>query len=264
MKNNVEICHDKIAEDYDAKCDNDLYMRLYEDVTWDNIKRFLPKNKNSLILDAGGGTGRWAMKIAKLGYNVILTDISKNMLKVAGKKIKKNNLSNKIKIVRADIKNMRMFQDEKFDLVLCEGDPLSYCGDYKKALKELIRILKKEGHLIVSVDNRITNIYHLIKQKKFDEVENFLRTGNIVIQDSSSYMDFPIHAFTQEELKKLFVKNGLKVLRVIGKPVIPNRVVEEMLKNKKSYKNILKLCIRLADNPDYINFAGHLEIVGLK
>ena len=128
----------------------------------------------------------------------------------------------------------------------------------------ITRVLKKEGCLIVSVDNRITNIYHLIKQKKFDEIENFLRTGNLVIQDSSSYIDFPIHAFTQEELKNLFTKNGLKVLRVIGKPVILHRLIDEMLKNKKSYKNILKLCIRLADNPDYINFAGHLEIVGLK
>lgn len=264
MKNNVEICHDKIAENYDAKCDDDLYMRLYEDITWDNIKRFLPKKQNSLILDAGGGTGRWGIKIAKLGYNVVLTDISKGMLKVAEKKIGGNNLSKKIMVVRADIKKMRMFQDEKFDLVLCEGDPLSYCGDYKKALKELTRVLKKEGHLIASVDNRIISIYHLIKQKKFDEIKNFLRTGNIVIQDSSSYVDFPIHTFTQKELKKLFAKNSLKILRVIGKPVIPNRVVEEMLENKKSYKSILKLCIRLADNPDYINFAGHLEIVGLK
>lgn len=264
MKNNVEICHDKIAEKYDVKCDNDLYMRLYEDVTWDNIKRFLPKNKNSLILDAGGGTGRWAVKIAKLGYNVVLTDISNNMLKVAEKKIEGNNLSNKIKVVRADVKNMRMFQDETFDLVLCEGDPLSYCGDYKKALKELTRVLKKGGYLIASVDNRITNIYHLIKQKKFDEIEDFLRTGNTLIQESSSYIDFPIHAFTHEELKNLFAKNSLKVLRVIGKCVILNRMIDEMLKNKKSYKNILKLCIRLADNPDYINFAGHLEIVGLK
>ncbi|MDI6917389.1 MAG: methyltransferase domain-containing protein [Thermoplasmatales archaeon] len=264
MKNNVEICHDKIAENYDTKCDNDLYMRLYEDVTWDNIKRFLPKNKNSLILDAGGGTGRWAVKIAKLGYNVVLTDISNNMLKAAEKKIERNNLSNKIRIVRADIKNMRMFQNEKFGLVLCEGDPLSYCGDYKKALKELVKVLKKRGHLIVSVDNRITNIYHLIKQKKFDEIENFLRTGNVVIQDSSSYIDFPIHAFTQEELKNLFAKNGLKVLRVIGKCVILNKMIDELLKDKKPYKHILKLCIRLADNSDYINFGGHLEIVGLK
>ncbi|MBU3901994.1 MAG: methyltransferase domain-containing protein [Candidatus Thermoplasmatota archaeon] len=264
MKNNVEICHDKIAENYDTKCDNDLYMKLYEDITWDNIKRFLPKNKNSLILDAGGGTGRWGIKIAKLGYNVVLTDISKGMLKVAEKKIKKNNLSNKIKIVGADIKNMKMFQDEKFDLVLSEGDPLSYCGDYKKALKELTRVLKKGGYLIASVDNRITSIYHLIKQKKFDEIKNFLRTGNIVIQDSSSYVDFPIHTFTQKELKKLFAKNSLKVLRLTGKPVLLNKIIDKMLENKKSYKNILKLCIRLADNPDYINFAGHLEIVGLK
>ncbi|MEW6069478.1 MAG: methyltransferase domain-containing protein [Candidatus Thermoplasmatota archaeon] len=264
MKTKVEKCHDIIAERYDSDLDKDLYMRLYEDITWDNIKRYLPKNKNAILLDAGGGTGRWAVRIAQLGYNVILTDISDGMLRVAERKIKKLKLVNKIKIIRADIRDMRMFYDEMFDFVLCEGDPLSYCRNYRKAFKELVRVLKREGKIIVSVDNKTAGLRYLIKQKKFNKIENFLRTGNITQYDKRAKVGFPVHTFTPQELKSLFESNDLKVLRLIGKPVIPASVISEMLKNNRVYKKILEINVRLADKLDYISFAGHLEIVGLK
>jgi len=60
----------------------------------------LPKDiDKSLVLDAGGGTGLglWSIKIAKMGYNMILSDISSGMLKIAEEKIKDQNLNGKIK-----------------------------------------------------------------------------------------------------------------------------------------------------------------------
>ena len=75
----VKKFYNKIAEKYDRQFETP-YWKLYHEITWNNIKEFLPKRKNALILDAGGGTGYWAIKLAKLGYKVILTDISEEML----------------------------------------------------------------------------------------------------------------------------------------------------------------------------------------
>ncbi|RLD14536.1 MAG: hypothetical protein DRI28_03265 [Caldiserica bacterium] len=74
-KEKVEEFYDKIAEEYD-RIYQTPYWRLYHEITWHNIKQFLPRRENAIILDAGGGTGYWAIKLAKLGYKVILTDIS--------------------------------------------------------------------------------------------------------------------------------------------------------------------------------------------
>ena len=65
-----------------------LQERVYGYVTWEHLKKYIPENKNALILDAGGGTGRWAIPLAKIGYKVILCDISKGMLRQAESKIK--------------------------------------------------------------------------------------------------------------------------------------------------------------------------------
>jgi hypothetical protein len=48
----VKKFYDRIAEDYDKEYDTP-YMKLYNEITWGNIKRFLPKRKNAIILDAG-------------------------------------------------------------------------------------------------------------------------------------------------------------------------------------------------------------------
>jgi 2-polyprenyl-3-methyl-5-hydroxy-6-metoxy-1,4-benzoquinol methylase len=66
--------HDWWSETYDSEYFE--HFALYHRVTLDNIKRFLPREKDAIILDAGGGTGICSVELAKLGYRVVLTDIS--------------------------------------------------------------------------------------------------------------------------------------------------------------------------------------------
>ena len=46
----VKDVYNHQAESYDEEYDVPYY-RLYHEITWHNIKRFLPKRQNSLILD---------------------------------------------------------------------------------------------------------------------------------------------------------------------------------------------------------------------
>jgi ubiquinone/menaquinone biosynthesis C-methylase UbiE len=47
------------------------------------LRRCLPREKSAVVLDAGGGAGKWAIPIGELGYQVIIVDISKGMLDIA-------------------------------------------------------------------------------------------------------------------------------------------------------------------------------------
>lgn len=62
-------------------------MILYNRITWDNITRFLPEDRGGVILDAGGGTGFWAVQVAELGYRVVLVSMSAGMLDRARKNV---------------------------------------------------------------------------------------------------------------------------------------------------------------------------------
>ncbi|MGQ9595925.1 MAG: class I SAM-dependent methyltransferase [Thermoproteota archaeon] len=70
------------AENYDKEYDIPYFKELYDKITWRYIEPYLPEE--GIVLDAGGGTGKWTIPIAEKGLKVILYDISKEMLNVAG------------------------------------------------------------------------------------------------------------------------------------------------------------------------------------
>jgi ubiquinone/menaquinone biosynthesis C-methylase UbiE len=85
-----------------------LYYKIYDAITWEYIEPYVPKDPDALVLDAGGGTGRWTIRMARKGCKVVLVDISEGMLKIAAEKVKKEGLQNKITIKEGDITKQAM------------------------------------------------------------------------------------------------------------------------------------------------------------
>jgi len=56
----------------------DPFHRLEFDTTMLFLKKYLPKK--GLVLDAGGGPGRYTIELAKLGYDVVLFDFVPGLL----------------------------------------------------------------------------------------------------------------------------------------------------------------------------------------
>lgn len=267
MKTLSQAYHDHEAPAYDAKYDESLFFsRIYEPLTWDNIRRFLPPLP-ARILDAGGGTGRWTLLLARQGYEVTLTDISQGMLDVAREKLQAAGLLGLVTILQQDIRDMVDLDGEAFDLVLAEGDPLSYCEDPTAAMRELARVARLGAHVIASVDSRIACLYHL-NQLDFEAGAELLRSGRLTWRGETDEFSFPIHAFTVAELTGLFEAHGLRVVRVLGKPVFFRRLSAEtqaqILADDELTRRLVELECRYADDPAWAGSGGHIEVTGIK
>ncbi len=100
----------------------DAYHQLEFALTMHCLTKYLPEK--GLILDAGGGPGRYTIELAKQGYEVILLDLVPEMLKAAERKIRRAGVKKKVKqIIEGSIDDLSMFGDETFDAVLCLGGP---------------------------------------------------------------------------------------------------------------------------------------------
>ncbi|MGD2249498.1 MAG: methyltransferase domain-containing protein [Candidatus Methanofastidiosia archaeon] len=255
----AEQYYDEKAPYYDGEYKTPFY-ELYNAITWDNITRFLPET--GTILDAGGGTGEWTVKLAEQGFNVVLTDISKGMLRQARHKVKEKGLGN-VTIKRADITIMSCFKDNTFDMVIVQGDPISYCGNPEKAVKEVYRVLKHEKYCVASVDSKHHIILKLLSQKRWDLLDTILKTGLAPFKGN-----FTIQYFSPSELKKLFEDAGFEVVRILGKPVflslMPREKTHNLLENPNTFQKVLELELNYCDDPDFAGGGGHLEIVGKK
>jgi ubiquinone/menaquinone biosynthesis C-methylase UbiE len=108
--------YEKKAVEYDNIYEEGQW-RLYDDLTWHFVEPYLPSSLNANILDIGGGTGKWSIKLAQLGYLVTCADISNAMLDIAKKKVEKLNLAQKIQFKESDIRDMKEFEDNQFDFI---------------------------------------------------------------------------------------------------------------------------------------------------
>jgi ubiquinone/menaquinone biosynthesis C-methylase UbiE len=267
MTTQAEAYHDHTATSYDAKYDAiPFFSKIYEAVTWDNIQRFLPQLP-ARILDSGGGTGRWAVVLAEMGYDVTLTDISQGMLDQALAKIEARGLAQWVTVLRQDIRDMHALADESFDLVLAEGDPLSYCEDPAAGVAELARVARLGAHVLVSVDSRMAAV-HWLGELDLDAAENLLRTGQMAWREKDPSLQFPIHAFTIPELTGLFEAHGLRVVRVLGKPVFVGRLSRDVqgkiLSDEELTRRMVELECRYADDPGWAGSGGHIEVAGVR
>jgi SAM-dependent methyltransferase len=84
----------------------DPYHQIELNVTMHFVEKYLPKR--GLVLDAGGGPGRYAIELAKRGYSVVLLDLVPEMLKVAKRQVRRAGVQRRVKrIIEGSIDNLQ-------------------------------------------------------------------------------------------------------------------------------------------------------------
>lgn len=134
------------------------------------------------ILEVGFGPGLLMPTLAKKCKNVFGIDIHSEIDKI--EKALKEQKVNNFKLIRADIYNIP-FTGETFDVIICQSI-LEHLKDLDRAVKEALRVLKKDGKVIVGfpIKNKITRFLFAFLGHKDEEIhpsghkeilESFLR-----------------------------------------------------------------------------------------
>lgn len=266
----VELYYDEKSSVYDSVFDI-AYFRIYDAVTWKYLEPYIPSCHEALVLDAGGGSGRWAVRMASKGCRVILVDNSSGMLKLAAERVQKAGLLDRITVEKDDIAKLK-HKDETFDMILCEHT-LFALEDPDSVIREFGRVLKKGAPLIISAQNLYVQLLmHLpfreIPQlSKFDEIIDLLsrRRHDTMTKDGR----VKIHTWTPDEFRSMLERNGFEVQKIIGKgATIPLRMTEEIYSKKDCpedlLEKILQLEFALCERSDALALAGHMQAIAIK
>lgn len=269
---------EKIVEYHKKEAESE-YLRnvgddpVYDALTWNNIEPFLPRQ--GWILDAGGGAGVLSIKMAETkNCRIVLLDITHELLKTAKRKTKDKMLDGRVQVLMGDIRSVP-HPEKSFDFVLCEADPVCICGDPEKALKELSRVLKTNGHLVAGVDSTLYRVFRALSQgKSLDYVLDFMRTE---ISPAEEEAPFDSKSFTPTELISLLQKYGLKTVIILGKPIgfgpdmldsfvaaIPADKRRQIFKDEAEMKKLNKILQRIYEEPYIAGVGSHLHIVAVK
>ena len=197
IKNKIPIYKlettDEVMKYYDEWGDKDKYNKDMIDWNYTGPKETVEvfnkyeKNKDTLIFDAGCGTGLVGMELSKCGFkNFHGADLSQTLLDTVPK-----NLYQKLE--KIDLNQSIKVEDNFYGGVMCVGT-FTFGHVKSKALDEFIRITKPGGLICFTINEGIHEEYGFDKKidilkdnKKWEEIE-FFKSDYIASKDVNAWL----------------------------------------------------------------------------
>jgi ubiquinone/menaquinone biosynthesis C-methylase UbiE len=270
----VRSYYSEMREEEWRRLARDPYRRLEFDTSMHFFKKYSPGK--GLVLDAGGGPGRYTLELARLGYDVVLLDLTPELLEIAQNEIKKSRVADRVRqVLQGSIDDLSMFDDNAFDAVICLG-ALSHVVEREnreKAIDELVRVAKRNAPIFVSVIGRLAilecGLVHWPQDMEIDGL--YLK-----LYDAGDYKGgpgmhargrsfAPCHLYLSDELEESFKKRSVKVLQMVGLQGLATRHEKETNRLFKKYprgwRNWWELHLRTCTHPCMVDNSQHFMII---
>jgi S-adenosylmethionine-dependent methyltransferase len=176
------------------------------------------------IVDAGGGTGNFAVPLAELGHTVTVVDPSPDSLAALERRAAEAGVS--VRGIQGDAADLgEILAAGCADLVLCHS-VLEYVEDPLAALAALARLLRPGGVISVLAANPGAAALHRALSGHFDDAARALRdpAGRWGDRDPTP------RRYTREALAELLAAAGFTVVESHGVRVfadlVPSRVID--------------------------------------
>lgn len=145
----VNLAFTKQSEIYDEYEKSNTLLSWMRQQVYDAV---LPHLKTgSKILELNSGTGTDAIFFAKLGFEVLCTDLSDGMIKKISEKIKNENLQNRIKVFQCSYTELDKLYNEKFDFIFSNFGGLNCVSDLRLVTTHFPKLLNDGGKVCLVI-----------------------------------------------------------------------------------------------------------------
>jgi ubiquinone/menaquinone biosynthesis C-methylase UbiE len=246
----------------------DPYHSLEFLVTLHHLREYLPPTGR--VLDAGGGPGRYAIELCRAGYEVVLLDISSELIATAQEKFQSEPEAVQkrlLEFVVGDIRDLSQFEADHFDAVLCLGGPLTHISveaDRLRAVSELVRVAKPGAIVSIAVIGYLAVLRTILVRFSDDllapSFEELVAQG-----DTIGTTGTPWHFFRADELRQLAESCGLKTVGIAGCEGLSTGLVEAtnlLGQDKAKWKRWTDLILKTSAEPAVVDMAEHILYIG--
>ncbi|MGW0467301.1 methyltransferase [Streptomyces sp. NPDC003027] len=236
-------------------------------VVWDVLKDALDRRakasgKDSLdVLDTGGGSGNFAVPVARLGHRVTVVDPSPNALFALERRVAEAGVADRVEGVQGDIHGLfDVVGREGYDVVLCHG-VLEYVDDPAEGVRNAVAALRSGGALSLLAAGVGGAVLARALAGHFTEARTALSDPAGRWGDG----DPMPRRFTADQLTGLADQAGLDVGAVHGVRVFADLVPGVLVDTEPgAAEALLKLEAAAAELPSFHAIATQLHVLGDK
>ena len=234
-------------------------------VVWDYLRAALAALDSGpaglRVLDAGGGSGGFAVPLAQLGHNGTVVDPSPDSLAALERRAAETATSERVVAVQGDAAGLPdLVAAGSFDVVLCHS-VLEVVDDPAEAVHAIVHALRPGGVASVLAANRIAAVMARVSAGRLGEARRLLADP----AGSAGDGDPLARRFTLDELRTLLAGAGLRPRTVHGVRIFADAVPPALLDgDPQVVDDLLALEREAAERPDYLAVATQLHALAAR
>jgi ubiquinone/menaquinone biosynthesis C-methylase UbiE len=210
------------------------------------------------VVDAGGGTGNFAVPIAELGHRVTVVDASPDSLAALERRAAEARVSDRIRAVQGDAASLPdLVGAESADLGLCHS-VLEFVDSPAAVLTAAASVLRPGAALSVLAANR-----HAVVLAK--AVSGHVTEAQAALVDPAGRWgaaDPVPRRFTLDELRELLAAASFGTVATHGIRVFSDLVPGTLADDPAGFDALLELEVTAAEHPAFRALAGQLHLLG--
>lgn len=219
------------------------------------------------VLDVGGGPGRYALELARRGYDVTLLDLSPRLVALATRAAHRDALE--LTGLEGDARDLARFADDGFDAVLLLG-PLYHLftdEDRRRAVAEAWRVLRSQGVVFAAALLRYAPMRWAAKHdpellvREAESAQTILEDG--LLLPPSGFVD--AYCMDPGDLEPLMAQGGFERRALLGCEGLVSFIEEQVnALDGPAWDAWVELNYRAAHDPALLGASEHILFVGSK
>jgi SAM-dependent methyltransferase len=233
-------------------------------VVWEVLRDALDRQAKATgrevldVLDTGGGTGNFAVPVARLGHRVTVVDPSPDALFALERRAAEADVTERVRGVQGDTHGLLgVVEPAGYDAVLCHG-VLEYVDDPVEAVGNTVGALRPSGTFSLLAASRHGAVLARAIAGHFTEAQHALGDPDGRWGDG----DPMPRRFTADELTRLVAQAGLRVGPVHGVRVFADLVPGVLVDTEPGAVDaLLRLELAAAEQPAFHSIATQLHVL---
>ncbi|WP_342321278.1 tRNA uridine 5-oxyacetic acid(34) methyltransferase CmoM [Kosakonia sp. BYX6] len=248
---------DDIAEKFSRNIYGTTKGKLRQAILWQDLDALLAKMGSGPlhVLDAGGGEGQTAIRMAQLGHNVTLCDVSKEMIARAQAAANEKGVSGNMHFVQCAVQDVAQHLESPVDLILFHA-VLEWIAEPINVLNILWSVLRPGGTLSLMFYNADGLLMHNMVAGNFD----YVQVGMPKRKKRTLSPDYPrapadVYAWLEQIGWRITGKTGVRVF---------HDYLREKHQQHDCFDALLELETRYCRQEPYISLGRYIHVTALK